>query len=72
TTNPVLVKQVNIEKGVEKLSNFINICTREIANLARIVGKDDVNELDSNDLVSMNRDLAILTDTRWLNGKFLT
>ena len=71
TTNPVLVKQVNVEKSIEKLSNYINVCTQEIANLTRIVGKNNVNELDSNDLVSMNRELAILTDTRWLNGEYL-
>ncbi|MFZ3167917.1 MAG: glutamate synthase-related protein [Candidatus Methanoperedens sp.] len=71
TTNPVLVKQVNIEKSIEKLSNYINVSTQEIANLTRIVGKNNVNELDSNDLVSMNRELAILTGTRWLNGEYL-
>src|SRR3990170_5398350 len=67
TTNPVLVKQVNVEKGIEKLSNFINVSTREIANLTRIVGKDDVSKLDSDDLVSMKRELALITGTRWLN-----
>src|SRR3990170_4570419 len=40
-----------IQKGIEKLSNFINVSTREIANLTRIVGKDDVSKLDSDDLV---------------------
>ncbi len=67
TTNPLLVKQVNVEKGIKKLSNFINISTKEIANLTRIVGKDDVNKLDSDDLVSLNKDMGIITGTRWLN-----
>ncbi len=70
TTNPVLVKQLNIEKGIEKLSSFINMSTREIANLTRIVGKDDVNKLDSNDLVSMKSEMALVTGTRWLNGEY--
>ena len=70
TTNPLLVKQVNIERGIEKLSNFINISTREIANLTRIAGKDDVNKLDSDDLVSLNKDMGIITGTRWLNGEY--
>ncbi|SNQ59616.1 glutamate synthase-related protein [Candidatus Methanoperedens nitratireducens] len=67
THNPVLLTQLNVEKGVEKLTNFIEVSTREIANLARIVGKDDINKLDSNDLVSMNRELAAITGTRWMN-----
>ena len=71
TTNPVLVKQVNVAKSIEKLSNFINISTREIANLTRIVGKDDVNKLDINDLVSIKKEMAIITGTRWLDGKYL-
>jgi glutamate synthase domain-containing protein 2 len=70
TTNPVLVKQINVEKSIEKLSNFINISTWEIANLTRIVGKDDVNKLDSNDLVSIKKEMAIITGTRLLNGEW--
>lgn len=70
TNNPVLVKQVNVEKSIEKLCNFINVSTREMANLTKIVGKDDVNELDSDDLVSMKRELAMITGTRWLNGEY--
>jgi glutamate synthase domain-containing protein 2 len=68
TTNPLLTTQVNIEKAIAKLSNFINISTQEIANLTRIVGKNDINKLDRDDLVSINREMAIITGTRWLNG----
>jgi glutamate synthase domain-containing protein 2 len=69
THNPALVKQLDVEKGIAKLSNFVTIATQEIANLTRIVGKDDVNKLDSDDLVAMNKDLAVITGTRWLNGE---
>ncbi len=69
THNPVLLKQLNIENGIKKLTNFIKVSTREIANLARIVGKDDINKLDSEDLVSMNRELANITGTKWINGE---
>ena len=66
THNPSLVKQLNVEEGITRLSNFITTSTQEIANLTRIVGKNDVNELDGNDLVAMHRDLAVLTGTQWL------
>jgi glutamate synthase domain-containing protein 2 len=69
TSNPVLVKQINVEKSIEKLSNFINISTQEMANLARIVGKDNVNKLNRDDLVSMKKEMATITGTRWLNGE---
>ena len=68
THNPALVKQLDVEDGITKLSNFITTATQEIANLTRIVGKDNVNKLDSDDLVAMNKDLAVITGTRWLNG----
>ncbi len=71
THNPVLLTQLNIEKGVKKLTNFIEASTREIANLTRIVGKDDINKLDSDDLVSVNRELAVVTGTRWVNGEYV-
>lgn len=68
THNPALVKQLDVEEGVDKLSNFIKLSTQEIANLTRIVGKDNVNKLDSDDLVAMNKDLAVITGTRWLHS----
>ena len=68
THNPALVKQLDVEEGIKKLSNFIKISNQEIANLTRIVGKDDIGKLNSDDLVSINKDLAIITGIRWLNG----
>ena len=69
TQLPSLAKQLNVERGVERLSNFIQVSTQEIANLTRIVGKNDIRNLDVEDLVSMKRALATITGTKWLNGK---
>lgn len=66
THDPVLVKQLDVEKGVKRLSNFIGISTQEIANLTRVVGKDDIRKLDRNDLVSMKKDLTAVTGVKWL------
>lgn len=68
--DPQLVKQVNVDEGVLKLSNFINVSTEEIANFARVVGKGDVNKLDKEDLVSMDKDLSMITGIKWMNGEY--
>ena len=70
TQNPQLVKQVNIDEGVLKLSNFINVSTKEITNFVRVVGKNNINQLDRDDLVSMSKDLSLVTGVRWLNGEY--
>ena len=56
---------------MNRLSNFLEVSTGEIANLARIVGKNDVSKLDKDDLVSVDRNLARATGVRWVNGKYL-
>jgi glutamate synthase domain-containing protein 2 len=71
TQNPQLMKQLNINEGVKRLTNFIELSTEEINNLTRIVGKDDVNKLDKNDLISINKDLSSICGIRWLNGEYL-
>jgi glutamate synthase domain-containing protein 2 len=71
TQNPQLTQQVDLENGVKKLSNFIEVSTKEIANLTRIVGKNDVSNLDKEDLVSVDRDLAKVTGVRWIDGEYL-
>jgi glutamate synthase domain-containing protein 2 len=69
THNPELTKNLKIEKGVRKLGNFIKISTEEIAEIARIVGKNDVNDLSIEDLVAMKKDLAEMTGVKWMGGK---
>ncbi len=69
TQDPHLMKQLNIDEGVKKLKNFIKVSTNEIADLTRIVGKNDVNELNKDDLVSLDKDLAMITGVIWVNGE---
>lgn len=71
THNPELTKQLNVEAGVQKLANFIQTSTQEIASFTRIVGKNDINLLNSDDLISLEKDLAVITGLKWLNGKSL-
>ena len=68
THNPVLVKQLDPEEGAGRLANFIRISTTEMANLARIAGKDYVSKLDMKDIFSLSKDLAGIAGISWLDG----
>ena len=71
TQDPKLMKQLDVNQGITKLTNYLQLSTEEIANLARIVGKDDVNHLSKDNLFSANKDLAIITGTRWINNEYI-
>jgi glutamate synthase domain-containing protein 2 len=70
TQKSQLMKQLDVDEGVKKLTNFINVSNNEVANLTRIVGKNDVKNLDKDDLVSMDKDLSSITGVKWVNGKY--
>lgn len=69
THNPALTVQLDAKKGAERLCNFLKISTEEIANIARITGKNELNKLDTGDLVSLNKDLSAITGVKWLDGR---
>lgn len=69
SSNPNLVNLLNIDEGVRRLSNFMRVSNDEMANLTRIIGKDDVAKLSKDDLVALNKDLADVAGVKWLNGK---
>lgn len=69
TNNPVLVERLNVDEGVRKLTNFIRVSNMEIAGLVRIVGKDDVNKLNTEDLVALKRELSEATGVQWMGEK---
>jgi glutamate synthase domain-containing protein 2 len=69
TQDPVLMQQLKIEDGTERLSRFIRLSAEEMAGFTRIVGKPRITDLDSDDLVCLTKDLAVITGCRWLDGK---
>jgi glutamate synthase domain-containing protein 2 len=71
TQNPQLTKQIDLEESEKRLSNFIKLSTDEINNLTRIVGKYDVNQLDKDDIISVNKELAQICGIKWINGEFI-
>jgi methylamine---glutamate N-methyltransferase subunit C len=68
-SNPNLLDLLKVDEGVRRLTNFIRVSNQEMADFARIVGKDDVAKLCKDDLVALNRDLADVTGVKWLDGK---
>lgn len=71
TNDPVLVQRLDVDEGVRRLTNFINVSNLEIASLLRIVGKDNIKKLGTEDLVALKRELAEATGVQWINGKVL-
>lgn len=69
TQLPSLTAQLDPEKGKQRLVNFIKVSTEEISNIVRIVGKNDVKDLNPDDLVSLDKDLSELVKIKWLSGK---
>ena len=69
TNDPALVQRLDVNEGVRRLTNFINVSNQEVANFSRIVGKDDIKKLGAEDLVALNKDLSQVTEVKWINGK---
>jgi glutamate synthase domain-containing protein 2 len=68
TNNPRLLQKLDINEGVRRLTNFMNISNQEIANLSRIVGKNDIKNLGIEDLVALRKEVSEITGVKWLNG----
>ena len=69
TNDPILVQRLDVDEGVRKLTNFIKVSNMEIANLLRIVGKNDIKKLGLEDLVALKKELSEATGAVWMNGK---
>jgi len=69
TNDPILVQRLDVDEGVRKLTNFINVSNQEVANLLRIVGKDDIKKLGTEDLVALKKEVSEATGIKWMNGK---
>lgn len=63
---PILEKQLKVEEGVRKLSNFIEVSVKEMKEFTRIVGKNNLKKLDPQDLICLNRDLSLITGLKYI------
>jgi glutamate synthase domain-containing protein 2 len=68
TQDPALENQLDVGKGIERLSNFIRVSTGEMAAFARITGKHDLRDLDISDLVALRQELAGIVGCPWMGG----
>ena len=53
TQTPELEKRLDLEGGAERVANFINSMTMEMALLARSLGKSDVHSLEPEDMAAL-------------------
>ena len=72
SSNPSLAQLLDVDEGVRRLTNFVKVSNSEVANIARIVGKNNIKKLAKEDLVALKKDLAEATGVKWLNGKAVT
>ena len=73
TQNPKLMKRLNPVKAGKKLSNYLKVMTLEAQTLARACGKNDLHNLEPEDLCALTIESAAmarvpLSGTNWIPG----
>ena len=62
TQDPELRKRLAVDKASQRVGNFLNVSTAELATFARITGHESVHDLGLEDIVTTSRDIADFTD----------
>jgi glutamate synthase domain-containing protein 2/rubredoxin len=62
TQDPELRARFDIGRSAERLANFFNATTQELADFARLTGKDDIHKLSIADLRTTSSEVATYTD----------
>jgi len=52
---------LDIDKGAQELANFIKASTTEMQLLAQTLGKDDLQQVNMDDMVALSREIAEIT-----------
>ena len=60
TQDPDLVKRLDPDEGAERVANFINSMTMEMALLTRSLGKGDVHSLEPEDLAALTNEASAM------------
>ena len=73
TQDPELMKRLNPIKAGKRLSNFLKVMTLEAQTIARACGKNDLHNLEPEDLVALSIEAAAmakvpLAGTNWIPG----
>ena len=73
TQNPKLMKRLDPKKAGKKLSNYLKVMTLEAQTIARACGKNDLHNLEPEDLCALTVEAAAmarvpLAGTSWIPG----
>ncbi len=60
TQDPELTKRLDPEEGAERVANFVNSMTMEMALLTRSLGKGDVHSLEPEDLAALTIEASVM------------
>ncbi len=58
THDPFLTKRLDVDVGAERVANFMNTITKELASFTRITGHDSVHDLTKDDLCTVDEDIS--------------
>ena len=61
TQDPKLEKRLDPDQGAERVANFINSMTMEMALLTRSLGKSDIHSLEPEDLAALTIEASAMT-----------
>ena len=64
TQDPELRARLDIDKAADRLHNFLQVCTAELQDFARLTGNDNVHGLSINDLCTTNSEISNHTQIR--------
>jgi glutamate synthase domain-containing protein 2 len=64
TQDPELRARFDSGNGVKRLENFLRVSMDELKVYARICGKNNVHDINANDLCTINSDIANYTDIK--------
>lgn len=64
TQDDELRKRLKIETASKRVENYLRVSTEELKTFARITGHDDVHDLNTDDLCTLNSEISDYTDIK--------
>ena len=64
TQDPTLRKRLKVDAAAQRVANFLNVSLDELRTFARITGHADLHDLNTDDLVTINREISEFTNIR--------
>ena len=62
TQDPELRERLKIGTAAARVANFLNVTKKELETFARITGHENLHDLSTSDLVTINREISDYTD----------